>query len=491
MALGQTYDYELEKSNLDRRQQIINALRQQSLQPIGVPIAGGGGQVQARLSPVAAIGGPVTQALLANFMQNQQAAKQSELGNRYRQDLTAGIDKYLTTAQGEQGPSALLISPDGSSRMERIGADTPGDSKRAMLEALASNHPVLQQLGMSQLQALGKKDGLSEKDLLGLSGYDARSKVEAALARDASKLRPEVKEHVVDGRIVAGVPGGVDGYKVAGDFRPRYGQVGQVAEGAEGKPIFGQTETSTGKVTFAPAGTSVNVDTGAKAGQAFAKQLGEKRADILTKSYEKAQTASESLQALNAASEDFAAGIKSGAPAQIALGLAKWGKALGIEADPSIANTEAFRANMAQQVLSSVKALGSGTGISNADRDYAEKAAGGAITLDDQAMFRLMNIARASAANSLINHHALLERNMNASGAVPEDLETFRVPFTIPVGDDLDWSPSTGKVVVKSRGPAAPKPGTPSNAPIPGQDRPASSGGVVEWADYLKSKGVR
>lgn len=476
-----TYDYEAQKASLDRRRKMAEALQLQSMQPLqGNNLHWSSGLAQ------------IVGALAGQRQQKAVGAEEQELAGRYKQDLVKGVENYMNTSQGQAAPQAQLIDPfSGTSRMETIGTATPGDPKKAMLEALASNHPVLQQLGMSQLSGLGKKETLSKKDLLSLSDFDAKSRIAAAMAGDESLLAPAIKEHVVNNQIVAGTPGDPASYKPIGDFRDRFDPVGQVATGADNRPIFGQAERGTGKVSFAPAGTSVNVDTGVKGGQAFAKQIGEKRADLLTKSYEKAQTASESLQSLNAAAEDFAAGIKSGAPAQIALGLAKWGKALGIEADPSIANTEAFRANMAQQVLSSVKALGSGTGISNADRDYAEKAAGGAITLDDQAMYRLMNIARASAANSLISHHALLERNMNASGAVPEDLETFRVPFSIPVGDDLDWSPSTGKVVVKSRGPAAAKPGTPSNAPIPGQASPAASGGVVEWADYLKSKGIR
>lgn len=490
MTLGANYDYDLQKQQQERRQAMVNALQAQAMRPMDIPTAGAG-QVQQRANPILAIGAPLIQALMANKMQGDLKQDQQELSNRYKQDLVSGMEKYIDTSQGTEPIKANIPGMFGmEDRSEVIAPGTKADPKKAMLEALASNHPVLQQLGMSQLAAMGKKEGLSKKDLLSLSGFDAKSKIAAALAGDESLLIPETKEHVVNNQIVSGIPGQAGSYKPVGDFRDTFQAPGQVAVGAEGKPIFGQTEKTTGKVTFAPAGTNVTVDTGAKAGQAFAKQLGEKRADILTKSYEKAQEASNSLQALNAAAEDFDKGIKSGAPAEIALGLSKWGKALGLgEADPAIANTEAFRANMAQQVLSSVKALGSGTGISNADRDYAEKAAGGAITLDDQAMYRLMNIARASAANALISHHSLLEKNMNASGAVPEDIETFRVPFSIPVGDALDWSPSTGKVIVRSTGPAAPKPGKPSNAPIPGQTKPAA-GGAISWQDYLKSQGM-
>jgi hypothetical protein len=229
MALGPTYDYEAEKAGLDRRQQLINALQQQALQPLNLPRQG---SVQAAASPLAAIGGPIAQALIANYAQGQQKEQQAELTSRYKQDLSSGIEKFMNTSQGSPAVQASLPNPfDGTSRTEQIGAAVPGDPKKAMLEALASNHPVLQQLGMSQLQGMGKKDQLSKKDLLSLSGYDAKSRIAAALAGDESLLTPEVKEHVVNNQIVSGIPGERGSYKPIGDFRDRFDVPGQVAVG--------------------------------------------------------------------------------------------------------------------------------------------------------------------------------------------------------------------------------------------------------------------
>lgn len=476
------YDYDTQKSAIDRRRKMLEAMQLQGMQPLQ----------GSNIHPMQGIA-QVLSAYLGAKGQQDLRTEEQDLAQRYKQDLTSGIDRYMTTLQGQ--PESRTPFPGGQAEglnPDLISPAVAGDPKTAMLEALSSNHPVLQQLGMSQLTALGKKEApMSQKDWLGLSGYDRKSVLAAMQAGDPGLLKPEAREHVVDGRIVTGVPG--EGkYSVAGDFRPQFSSVEQLAVDSQGNPIIGQRELSTGKASFAPRGTNVNVNTNQKASEKFAGQLAEKRANRLDSSFETAQSASQSLDALNAAAQDFSAGIKSGAPAEIALGFSKWAKALGLgDVDPAIANTEAFRANMAKQVLSNVKALGSGTGISNADRDYAEKAAGGSITLDDQAMYRLMNIGRAAAANTLIGHHALLEKNMNASGAIPEDLETYRVPFTIPMDDNLDWSPSTGKVIV--RGAAGPKPGKPSSSPIPGQKPaapPKPTGGVISADDYFKRLGL-
>src|SRR5213079_929016 len=128
---------------------------------------------------------------------------------------------------------------------------------------------------------IGKKETLSRKDLLSLSGYDAKSKIAAAMAGDESMLQPETKAHVVGNQIVAGVPGGPGGYKSVGDFREQFSPVGVLATSPDGQPIVGQTEKTTGKATFAPKGTSVTVDTGQKAGIEFGKKLAEGRAKAI------------------------------------------------------------------------------------------------------------------------------------------------------------------------------------------------------------------
>lgn len=74
-------------------------------------------------------------------------------------------------------------------------------------------------------------------------------------------------------------------------------------------------------------------------------------------------------------------------------------------AEDKVANTQAFAANMAQNVGRIIKQFGAGTGLSNADREYAEKMAGGKITLDKAAIERILDINERAARNVISAHN--------------------------------------------------------------------------------------
>jgi len=90
-------------------------------------------------------------------------------------------------------------------------------------------------------------------------------------------------------------------------------------------------------------------------------------------------------------------------------------------AEDAVANTQAFTANMAANVGRIIKQFGAGTGLSNADREYAEKMAGGKVTLDRKAIERILDINERAARNVISLH------NKNVSG-----IKT-NVPLTVDV----------------------------------------------------------
>ena len=120
-----------------------------------------------------------------------------------------------------------------------------------------------------------------------------------------------------------------------------------------------------------------------------------------------------------------------GAGADLRLGMQKVGALLGL--DPSAAeNTETFRSAIAPVVLAAVKGLGAGTGISNADRDFAEKAAGGNITLEPNSIRRLLDIGQRAAEAKIKNFNETLDKVY-----APGDPEADRVRalFAVPIPD--------------------------------------------------------
>lgn len=98
-------------------------------------------------------------------------------------------------------------------------------------------------------------------------------------------------------------------------------------------------------------------------------------------------------------------------------------------AEDAVANTQAFSANMAQNVGRIIKQFGAGTGLSNADREYAEKMAGGKVTLDRKAIERILDINERAARNVIARH------NKNVSG----------IKTNIPLTVESPPEPASGK----------------------------------------------
>jgi hypothetical protein len=100
-------------------------------------------------------------------------------------------------------------------------------------------------------------------------------------------------------------------------------------------------------------------------------------------------------------------GAITGAGADFFVGLNQALKTAGVDfgyADAS-ANSQAYSANMAQNVGKLIKLFGAGTGLSNADRDYAERMAGGKIALDRAALEKILDIQDRAARNVIKRHN--------------------------------------------------------------------------------------
>lgn len=123
---------------------------------------------------------------------------------------------------------------------------------------------------------------------------------------------------------------------------------------------------------------------------------------------DKARSAATALPAFDNALKAVDGGGIFGQGADIRLGMAKVGALLGV--DPSaVQNTETFRSAVAPIVLSTVKGLGAGSGISNADREFAEKAAGGNINLDPGSIRRLLDIGKRAADATISEHNRTVD----------------------------------------------------------------------------------
>jgi len=173
--------------------------------------------------------------------------------------------------------------------------------------------------------------------------------------------------------------------------------------------------------------------------------------DNILETSKAAESAAETIRNVQTARTEFDAGIVSGIQAPVELQLRKVLTAFGVN-DPKVSATEAFRARMSPVVLELVRGLGAGTSISNADREFAEKAAGGDITLDNASIARLLEITDRMAREKL------QRSNQRVSRGLSRDPEAMKYEDFLVIAEPPPYTPPA---------PAAPAAGAAAGAEQP------------------------
>jgi hypothetical protein len=189
--------------------------------------------------------------------------------------------------------------------------------------------------------------------------------------------------------------------------------------------------------------TQVNLPTQEKE---FEKTLGGKQAETLIKSREGAMDAASILQTNEVGRNLLKSGAITGAGADFFVGLNQALKTAGIDAGyaDASANSQAYAAAMGQNTAKLIKQFGAGTGLSDADRMYAEKIAAGAITMDEKAIRKVLDINDTAARNVIKLH------NKNVEGIKTNIPLKVDLPRGAPVRTGKVTSgPNAGKTVVE------------------------------------------
>jgi hypothetical protein len=187
------------------------------------------------------------------------------------------------------------------------------------------------------------------------------------------------------------------------------------------KPYVGAVDRTTAKVSASATTVGENQ---------FAKNLGGGQADSLLASQILAQDASNILDTNKTARSLLKAGAITGTGADFFVALNSGLKQAGIDfgyADAA-ANSQAYSAALGANVGRIIKQFGAGTGLSDADRAYAEQMAAGKISINRAAIDKILDI-NDKAAKGVINRH-----NKAASG----------VKSQIPLTVDLPSEGSSG-----------------------------------------------
>lgn len=152
------------------------------------------------------------------------------------------------------------------------------------------------------------------------------------------------------------------------------------------------------------------------------------QAENLNKSYDEALAASKGLTSLQATRDAFDKGMFTGSMADQKLFMTKFADALGMspeEAQKAASNTEVFSATIGSQVMSLIKGLGSGTSITDSDRNFVNSMVGGNIKLQPESIKRLLDITEKASEAKIDQHN---QRYTQAKNSGLKDLYDMKVP---------------------------------------------------------------
>lgn len=151
-----------------------------------------------------------------------------------------------------------------------------------------------------------------------------------------------------------------------------------------------------------------------KSETSFAGSMGSEYGKTVIKSFNDAEQAVSSLFTIETGLDLLEQGINTGAFAKTENAARAILNKVGLTKDDSVGATQAYTATLGNLVGQIIKQFGAGTGLSDADREYALGIAGGNINFDEYALRKILDIQKRVQI-AIINKH-----NTKAS-ALPED----------------------------------------------------------------------
>ena len=161
----------------------------------------------------------------------------------------------------------------------------------------------------------------------------------------------------------------------------------------------------------------------------------------------KAQDARNMIELIDRQTARLEGGMPTGLAANVELNLRRFGELVGLPYDPAVTNAETFISEAGKIVADQIKDFGSGTGLSDADREYAKLIAAADITTQQEALLSLLKIRRRAMVETVNSFNKVRtatskrvgEQNMTSfpSITMPEEPETPEAE--LPEGFELDY----------------------------------------------------
>jgi len=151
---------------------------------------------------------------------------------------------------------------------------------------------------------------------------------------------------------------------------------------------------------------------------------------------EKAIAAREELGVINRQIERLG-DLPTGLAANLEVNLRSVGQFIGLPYDPALVAADTYMMDVANLVRAKIKAFGSGTSITDADREYAQLMVGGDLTKQAESLEKMLKIYQDSAVGTINLYNEARSSISNRIGE--ENMSTFvtiKVPDLVSVGED-------------------------------------------------------
>jgi tetratricopeptide (TPR) repeat protein len=198
-----------------------------------------------------------------------------------------------------------------------------------------------------------------------------------------------------------------------------------------------------GLVRKAPNVVQQIVDTSQQVG---AEEMAKANVKEFVEFNEKAQGARDMITIIDRQAARLEGGMPTGLLATTELTLRRIGEAIGMPYDPQVTTAENYIAEAATLVRQNIKDFGSGSGLSDADREYAKIEQGADITQQQEALLNLIKIRRKDLLKVISDFNTvraatakrLGEQNMTSFPSITMPEEPEEAEVVLPEGFELD-----------------------------------------------------
>lgn len=395
-----TSPYAADEAEILRRQQMAQALQAQSMQPLGDTQMAGG--VAIRRSPLEGLA-QMGKAASASAQLRDVDERRRALQERQQQDLIGDTRALVAGLRGR--PAGM--DEDAAGNVTPMPEIRAGQLDPGVIGQLRT--PMMQQAALQQIMAGMLRSPNDMLAKINPKDYTPQSFQQFMQSGNPAALQA-VPEYATVGNNL--VPKPVSGQVPAGGLQPVYtapekdeaAKFNAILTGAgidptspQGQALFKSLAMKT--ATHQPPNQVVtNVSTEKKYGEQFAGQIAQADAamrDAAIKAPDLAERSNNVRKLLSSGN------VITGTGADFRLQFAKAAQLAGI-GNGTASDTEQVATSLAQNTLDAIKAsgLGSGSGFSNADRDFLEKAVGGKINLERQTIEKLAELSHRAATKS-------------------------------------------------------------------------------------------